>query len=211
MGHIGCSAVSFSVFVQPRSSGKQGLILSGCVRFSCGSMDPVSTYLRRRAPRCLFWQLEGSPCEVASTMHAVHQNSPRPKLEQEKQSVAFVVGTSVIKRVKANAVFVRTCSGLVWTLERICAHSVFYGKLDYEALHCLQSSRQVSWATEGLMKSMCCSSRRDCPSHCLLRINKEQRPRQPCQHSRQRDAGVSGPRALPRSAVVMKRSRICTR
>lgn len=95
VGTIGCCAVSFLVVAQPSSSGERGLILSGCVWFLCGSIDPVATYLRGRAPCCLFWRREGSPCEAALTIRTVHQSSLRPTLEQAKCGVCMM-GTSVI-------------------------------------------------------------------------------------------------------------------
>lgn len=77
VGTIGCCTVSFLALAQPSLSGEQGLILSGCVWFLWWSIDPVATYLRRRAPSCLFWRQEGSPCEVALTICTVHQSSLR--------------------------------------------------------------------------------------------------------------------------------------
>lgn len=83
-GTIGCCAVSFLHLSQPSLLGERGLILCGCVWFLWGSIDPVATYLRGRAPRCLFWRREGNPCEVALTIHILHQISLRSRLEQAK-------------------------------------------------------------------------------------------------------------------------------
>lgn len=98
MGTIGCCAVSLAL-AQPGSSGERGLILSGCVWFLCRSIDPVATYLRGRAPRCLFWRREGIPCKVALTIHTVHQSSLRPKREKANgtKCCVCIVGTSAIK------------------------------------------------------------------------------------------------------------------
>lgn len=77
VGTIGCCTVSFLALAQPSLSGEWGLILYGCVWFLWWSIDPVATYLIRRAPNCLFWWQEGSSCEVALTICTVHQSSPR--------------------------------------------------------------------------------------------------------------------------------------
>lgn len=54
--------------------------------FSPGSIYPVSTYLRGRATRCLFWQWEVNHGGVPWAMHTVHQSSLGPKPEQAKRA-----------------------------------------------------------------------------------------------------------------------------
>lgn len=91
-GTIGCCAASLLVLAWPSSSGERGLILSGCVWFLCGSIDPVAAYLRGRAPCCLFWRREGSRCEVALTISTEHQSSPRPS----EQNVLWILANLTI-------------------------------------------------------------------------------------------------------------------
>lgn len=176
--------MSFLALAQPSLSGERGLILSGCVWFLWWSIDPLATYLRRRAPSCLFWRREGSPCEVASTICTVHQSNIGRKLKQANGA-------------KSSAAHICLDVGLcVCPLQRSHVHVCRYKKYYYETVHLPWCGGPVSWAAEGFIKSMGHTGRWDCPCHFLLGIYKELgalSPRQACQHSHHLDARVSQP------------------
>lgn len=138
--------------------------------FLVGSIDPVAAYLRGRAPRCLFWRREGSPCE-ALTIRTAHKSGLGPKLKQA--AVFAFVHTCIVHRIVCACV-----RGM------IIKHSI--------AVKAEQQSSLLGY--RGLDKDYRSQWQwGDCPCHCLLRIDKEREPRRACQRSRQLDAGVSRP------------------